>query len=197
MRIAVPACALLLLAAAAHAYKLPGDVPREVVPGLSVGPVSISSDRGELVDVFGEPALTDTMIHMGEGTYEGGTIVLPGTELELSVVWADASMSRADRITARGSAWTAPGGVTTGMTLREVADRVGEFRLTGFAWDYGGTADMEGTDLDDLLLRFRLPEDASLEGSTVVGDEWFPSDHPGMREANPVLATITVMDTEE
>lgn len=195
MRIAVSACALLLLAASAHAYKVPGEVSTEVVPGHSVGPVSLSSDRSELAEVFGEPALSDTMIHMGEGTYRTGTRALTGTTMALSVVWAEESMQRPERITALGSAWTAPGGVTTGMTLREVADRVGEFRLTGFGWDYGGTADMAETDLEGLLLRFRLPEDRAVTG-VLSGDSWFASDHPAMVEANPVLASIMVTDSE-
>jgi hypothetical protein len=166
-------------------------------PGEGAGPVTLSTGREELSAIFADSVLTDTLVHLGEGYYGRGTEIMEGTDLHLRVVWADEKAARPDRITALGPGWTAPGGVRVGMTLREVEELAGPFRIYGFGWDYGGTADMTGTPLEDLLLRFRLREGADLQEAGVWGDRLFDSDHPGMRSLNPVLRSMTVSSEED
>ncbi len=165
-----------------------------VEPAAGAGPVTLSTGRDELGAIFGDSALADTSVHMGEGYFKSGTEVLPGTDLHLRIVWSEDGGS--DRITALGSDWTAPGGVTTGMTLREVEELAGPFRISGFGWDYGGTADMSGTPLEGLLLRFRPPDGAELLEAEVLGDCFFDSGHSGMQSMNPVLKSISILPAD-
>lgn len=166
----------------------------DLVPAVGAGPVTLSTVRNELAAIFGDSTLADTSVHMGEGYFKSGTEVLSGTDLHLRIVWSEDGGP--DRITALGSAWTAPEGVTTGMTLGEVEELAGPFRISGFGWDYGGTAHMAGTPLEGLLLRFRPPDGAELVEAEVLGDCLFDSDHPGMRSVNPVLKSISVLSEE-
>jgi len=187
---------LMVLMAASVSMPSDSGFSTEMVPGVGAGPVTLSISREELAGLFADSVLEDTLVHLGEGYYSPGTEAMAGTDLHLSVVWHDGDASRPDRITALGPGWTAPEGVRVGMTLREVEELAGHFRISGFGWDYGGTADMAGTPLEGLLLRFRPPDGADLVEAEVMGGCFFDSDHSGMRSVNPVLQSISVLSEE-
>jgi hypothetical protein len=46
-----------------------------IVPGDRVGPITRDTSRDRLVELFGEAALTDTEVAVGEGFTESGTVV--------------------------------------------------------------------------------------------------------------------------
>ena len=191
------ASAILMVLMAASASMTPDSgFSTELVPGMGAGPVTLSVSREELDGLFADSVLEDTLVHLGEGYYSPGTEIMAGTDLHLSVVWRDGDTSRPDRIRGLGRGWSAPEGVRVGMTLQEVEELAGPFRIAGFGWDYGGAADMDGTPLEGLLLRFRPPDGAHLVEAEVMGGCFFDSDHPGMQSVNPVLQSISVLSEE-
>lgn len=191
------ASAILMVLMAASASMPPDSgFSTELVPGMGCGAVTLCTSREELAGLFADSVLEDTLIHLGEGYYSPGSEIMAGTDLHLSVVWRDGDASRPDRITALGPGWSAPEGVRVGMTLQEVEELAGPFRVAGFGWDYGGAADMAGTPLEGLLLRFRLPDGADMREAEVMGDCMFDSGDPGMQSVNPVLQSISVPSEE-
>jgi hypothetical protein len=68
-------------------------------------------------------------------------------------------------------------------------EKLGEFQLYGFAWDYGGTVVLEGTELaqyeDSLILRLQTAPDAAEKSpddfQAVAGDGTFSSTNPHLQ----------------
>lgn len=157
-----------------------------IIPGERVGQVTATTSRQDLADLYGEAVLDDTDIPMGEGFTDPGTIVNLGPDRQFTVVWLDANRSQPLMARDFGAAWKTPEGIGVGTSYAELQRVLGEFELYGFAWDYGGTLSLEGTNLDqyygELLLRVN-PSDAAAEAhptefQAVMGDRLFPSTDP-------------------
>lgn len=157
-----------------------------------------------LVAVFGEENVVTKPVHAGEGGYELGTVIFPGTDDEVEVLWKEPTLAGGPRIVrtrgAEGS-WETPLGLKVGLDLRSI-ERINRrpFRLAGFAWDYGGTvASWEGGRLEQppdatCGIRSRLSagdlgDDAALWRAErrVLGDDIFSSGHPSMQLLNPKI----------
>lgn len=159
-----------------------------VVPGERVGPVTAQTSRADLANFYGEAALSDRPISLGEGSTEVGTVVNPGTDQQFAVVWNDAAQSRPRLIKDFGKAWQIPEGLGVGAPYAAVQAVLGDFDLYGFAWDYGGTIVLEGTALDqyDDTLWLRLaPSDAAIAANlkayeAMMGDGLFASRDPNL-----------------
>ncbi|MGB3308418.1 MAG: hypothetical protein WBG32_02305 [Nodosilinea sp.] len=167
------------------------DQPAEdtlVIPGQRVGPVTAETSRADLAARYGEDALEDAPIPMGEGTTEPGTVVTPGPDQQFSVVWQDASQTRPWLIKDFGPTWQTPEGLGVGVPYSDVEAVLGDFQLYGFEWDYGGTVVLEGSQLDqhDGYLLLRLSPAATAVDQrpeayqAVIGSELFASDHPSL-----------------
>ncbi len=159
-----------------------------VVPGERVGPVTAQTSRADLANFYGEAALSDRPISLGEGSTEVGTVVNPGTDQQFAVVWKDAAQSQPRLIKDFGKAWQIPEGLGVGAPYAAVQAVLGDFDLYGFAWDYGGTIVLEGTTLDqyDDTLWLRLaPSDAAIAANlkayeAMMGDGIFTSRDPNL-----------------
>ncbi|MEO1207989.1 MAG: hypothetical protein AAFX78_00465 [Cyanobacteria bacterium J06638_20] len=159
-----------------------------VVPGERVGPVTRDTSRAALAAMFGESALQDTEIPVGEGFTESGTTVNDGTDQAFSVIWVDDSQSRPATVKDFGAAWQTPEGIRVGMPYSELQPALGTFTLYGFGWDYGGTVVLEGSNLADyygeLILRLQPDEVAVQEQGaafqSVQGDALFASNDPNL-----------------
>ncbi|MGJ3247496.1 MAG: hypothetical protein ACFE0I_15660 [Elainellaceae cyanobacterium] len=156
-----------------------------VIPGERVGPVTDSTSRAELAEIFGESRLTDEDVYVGEGFTEPGTHVELGSEYSFKIIWADDSRSAPLEVRELGSAWTTPQGIGIGTSFSELRDTLGSFELYGFAWDYGGTVVLDETTLADyseyLVLRVQ-PTDAAQQDTSdyqaVTGESIYKSDNP-------------------
>lgn len=171
-----------------------------VVPGDRVGPVTRETSRTALAEMFGESALQDTEIPVGEGFTESGTIVNAGTDQAFSVIWVDDSQSRPATIKDFGSAWRTPEGIRIGMPYEELQTVLGTFTLYGFGWDYGGTVVLESSNLanyyGELILRLE-PDLAAIEEQgtafqAVQGDTLFASDNPNLPLLNLTIDEMIV-----
>ncbi|WP_017301412.1 hypothetical protein [Nodosilinea nodulosa] len=171
-----------------------------VVPGQRVGPVTAETSRADLSARYGAAALQDGPIQMGEGTTEPGTVVNPGPDRQFSVVWQDASQTRPQLIKDFGPAWQTPEGLGVGAPYVAVKAALGSFQLYGFAWDYGGTVVLEGSQLEQyngyLILRLNPSEAALAQHAeayqAVMGDELFASDNPNLDVLKPSVYEMVV-----
>lgn len=159
-----------------------------IVPGDRVGPVTADTSRTDLVELFGEAALEDTEIPVGEGFTEFGTTVYSDTEKAFSVIWVDDSQEKPATIKDFGAAWQTPHGIQIGMPFAELQEILGPFDLYGFGWDYGGTVVLEGSNLDEYygLLILRLQPDAAAVQQeakafqAVQGDKLIAAEDPNL-----------------
>lgn len=171
-----------------------------IIPGERVGPVTHRTTRQDLAQRFGAIHLKDVDVHIGEGFTEPGTRVDLGTDYSLSVVWTDLSRTRVKEIRNLGSAWQTPQGIGVGTSLAQLQQKLGPFKLYGFAWDYGGTVVLDQTKLaqykDDLILRLRLAPEAAEEFPNdfraVIGDRLFSSNNPHLRSLKPEVGDMIV-----
>ncbi|MDX2214141.1 MAG: hypothetical protein SFY66_12705 [Oculatellaceae cyanobacterium bins.114] len=171
-----------------------------VVPGERVGPITRDTTRDDLVELFGEDNLKDETIDIGEGESEIGTIVYPDSERSLTVIWTDDTRNKLAAVINLGSAWKTPEGIGVGMPFAELQEKLGEFQLYGFDWDYGGTVMLEGTQLaayDGLLvLRLQPADDASEKSPSnyqaVVGDKLFSSTDPNFQSLDITVNEMAV-----
>ncbi|PZV09203.1 MAG: hypothetical protein DCF32_03065 [Leptolyngbya sp.] len=161
---------------------------RLVIPGERVGPVTAQTSRVDLANFYGEAALSDRPVSLGEGTTELGTVVNADTDQQFAVVWADAAQSRPRLIKDFGQAWQIPEGLGVGVPYSTVQAVLGDFDLYGFAWDYGGTIVLENTALaqyDDALWLRLAPSDEAIAAhldayEATMGDGIFASSDPNL-----------------
>lgn len=157
-----------------------------VVPGERVGPVTKSTTRQDLTRLFGNAALSDNEIPGAEGETQPGTLVDLGVDRSFTVLWANPRRTEAVAVTNLGSAWKTPEGIGVGTSFGELQQALGEFKLYGFDWDYGGTVVLEGSKLanyDGKLLLQVTPAPGAEQRSprqyrAVTGDELFSSTNP-------------------
>lgn len=160
----------------------------------------------QLAERFGAANVTTADISIGEGDTEPGTVLFADRpEDRVEILWKDQSAQRRPRavmVRADKSQWRTKGGLTPGMTLREV-ERLNRrpFRLLGFSWDYEGTvstwsggaaAESAG---DKCTMRARLRPSPAGEPEEkwhrqVQGDREFSSGHPAMQALNPRVYEI-------
>ncbi|MEO0366757.1 MAG: hypothetical protein AAF265_14835 [Pseudomonadota bacterium] len=190
-----------------------------IEPGVRIGPINGDTSEADLRAIFGESAVRDGHIHLGEGETVPGTVLFAdesGSRLE--VVWTEQSrtMPKYVRITCKSeecakSKWRTLEGISVGSRLREIEKLNGyPFRLTGFAWDYAGGITSYGP--YGRLGRGNCSDDASRtagyqmtirlapnlesrempEYRQVLGDRVFSSGHPAMQAMNPRVYQIEV-----
>jgi hypothetical protein len=171
-----------------------------VVPGDRVGPITRDTTRADLAEAFGEANLKDETVALGEGETEAGTIVYPDSERSLTVVWTDDSRTKLGAVINLGPAWKTPEGIGVGMPFSELQNKLGEFQLYGFDWDYGGTVVLENSQLAKydglLILRVEPAADASEKSPSnyeaVIGDQLFPSTDPNFQNLGIKVGEMAV-----
>lgn len=172
-----------------------------IVPGERVGPITRNTSRAELAEMFGESALKDTEVPVGEGFTESGTEVNLDNTTTFSVIWVDSSQSQPATVKDFGPAWQTPEGIHIGTSFTELQAILGEFELYGFGWDYGGTVVLESSDLSDyygsLILRLQPADPATFQQQSaafqaVQGDQILPSTNPNLASLNLVVDEMIV-----
>jgi hypothetical protein len=171
-----------------------------VVPGERVGPVTKSTTRQDLARLFGNAALADKEIPGAEGEVQPGTVVNLRAGRSFTVLWGNPQRTEAVAVTNLGSAWKTPEGIGVGTSFRELQQRLGEFKLYGFDWDYGGTVVLEGSQLANydgkLLLQVAPAQDAAMrsprEYRAVTGDQLFSSTNPNFSSLGITVDQMSV-----
>lgn len=171
-----------------------------VVPGERVGPITSKTSRDDLAKIFGEKSLTDKDINVGEGTMEPGTVINLPNDQGLTVIWTDKTRSKPQLVQDLGAAWKTSEGLGKGSSMAELKEKLGDFQLYGFGWDYGGSIVLESTKLDkyygNLFFRVQPPKDKIDQHpdayKALQGDKLFQSTDPNMEPLEPVVTDTMV-----
>ncbi|MFN6536426.1 MAG: hypothetical protein RM021_008645 [Nostoc sp. EkiNYC01] len=184
--IATAALALLLTYSAKEAIALPQKINRPVtiaksqpltdtliVPGERVGPITRTTTKRDLVKLFGASRLVDKTISGAEGI---GSFAATQLKLDrgrsLLVVWSDKTRTKPLDVRNLGSAWKTREGIGVGTSLSELRKKLGNFKLYGLGWDYGGTILLDSSKLSRYQGKLILRVDAASNAS-----EKFPNDY--------------------
>lgn len=213
--IATATLALLLNYSANPAFALPQKINHPVtvaksqpltdtliVSGERVGPITRTTTKQDLVKLFGSSNLVDKTISGPEGM---GTFA--ATQLNLNqgrsllIVWSDNTRTKPLDVRDLGSAWKTREGIGVGTPLSELRKKLGNFKLYGLAWDYGGTILLDSSRLSTYQGKFILRVDTAPNASekypndyrAVSGDRTFFSTNPHWKRLGIRLAEIIVI----
>ncbi|WP_138497112.1 hypothetical protein [Nostoc sp. PA-18-2419] len=213
--IATTALVLLLTYSAKQAVALPQKIERSVtiaksqpltdtliVPGQRVGPITRTTTKQDLVKLFGASRLVDQTISGAEGI---GSFAATQLKLDrgrsLLVVWSDNTRTKPLDVRNLGSAWKTREGISVGTPLSELRQKLGNFKLYGLAWDYGGTILLDSSKLSRYQGKLILRVDAAANAyekypnhyQAVSGDSTFSSSNPHWKPLGIKLAEIIVV----
>ncbi len=172
----------------------------QIIPGVRVGSVTSTTTRQELAEKFGEDRLMDEEVNVGEGFTESGTRVDLGPEHSFSVIWTDNTQSQPLEVRNLGTAWEIPEGIGIGTSFAELQQVLGTFELYGFAWDYGGTILLDGTQLAEyepfLVMRVQPSSNVAVQNEAdyqaVIGDSLYDSTNPHFQSLNLTVDEMIV-----
>ncbi|MEH1924921.1 hypothetical protein [Nostoc sp.] len=173
-----------------------------IVPGERVGPITRTTTKQDLVKLFGASRLVDKTISGAEGI---GSFA--ATQLNLNqgrsllVVWSDNTRTKPLDVRNLGSAWKTREGIGVGTPLSELRKKLGNFKLYGLEWDYGGTILLDSSKLSSYQGKLILRVDAAPNASekfpndyqAVLGDSTFSSTNPHWKPLEIRLAEIIVV----
>ncbi len=170
-----------------------------LIPGDRVGSLTATTTYNDLVEQYGEESLESVEVHLGEGQFAPGTRVHQD-DRSFSVVWTDEQRTAVQSVRDFGVAWQIEPGIGVGTSLIELREKLGEFELYGFGWDYGGTMDLAGTVLEPYqeVLVLRLSPTPAIPNSmnryeSVMGERLFPSDTPAFQDMNLAVREMIVI----
>lgn len=151
------------------------------------GAFAIDSSEARLIELYGADNVVTGTVPGPEGSEMLATTVFPDNpKKSLQFVWWDEDALTDPSYIELSAKLVAPGGVRIGLSLAEVEALNGEpFKLTGFGWDYGGSAGFETGALADLPgdchlgLRFDPgPDPEGVDTLPAMGDKELSSDDP-------------------
>jgi len=144
------------------------------------GAFGIDSSEALLIETYGADNVLTGEVDGPEGSTMIATRVFPDQpDKEMTFAWWDEENYTNLANVALPPTAVSPGGVKVGMTVAEVeAINGGPFEISGFGWDYGGFANLEGGPLAKLpgdcvlSVRFALPDEYSdaIDVSSILGD---------------------------
>lgn len=161
-----------------------------VLPDMTVSPEGIAGITGEtafedLEAIFGPENVEATTEHLGEGFYSEGARIFPAEGYQLTLIFEEGLVAS---ITVDGPGPRTAEGIGLGSTLTDLEEVIGEFEMAGFAWDFEGYANLEGTAYEGLYIRL-TPEIPVPD--RFLGDSMFPSRE--LREYDPVITDMKVL----
>lgn len=148
-----------------------------IIPGSSVGSISIGMKKQQVEDVFGKSFVLGGIVYGPEGIEMPGFYVFKNSPLEVQcVVDEKDSLVSLIMINQPGGNWATEDGIKVGIKLDELVSLNGfkPIAFSGFGWDYGGSVlDFGGGALAkfDGKLRLTLGEPDDLTGlDEFIGD---------------------------
>lgn len=113
-----------------------------IVPGRRVGSISIRTTEADLVRMFGLESVARGKVNTSASKQEDCSIVMPGRDEELRIVWKDADHTRikAVYLLKANSQWHLNEGIRVGTPLADLT-KLNEAPVSfyGFQWEYSGT----------------------------------------------------------
>ncbi|MEH2192771.1 MAG: hypothetical protein V7K98_09030 [Nostoc sp.] len=182
-----------------------------IVPGERVGPITRTTTKQDLVKLFGASNLVDKTISGAEGIgsfaatqvnlNQGRCLTRSCSASTLLVVWSDNTRTKPLDVRNLGSAWKTREGIGVGTPLSELRKKLGNFKLYGLGWDYGGTILLDSSKLARYQGKVILRVDAAPNAyekfandyQAVSGDSTFSSSNPHWKPLGIRLAEIIVV----
>lgn len=173
-----------------------------IVPGERLGPVTRKTTKQDLVKLFGASRLVDKTISGAEGIDSfAATQVNLGKERSFLVVWSDKTRTKPLDVRNLGLAWKTREGIGVSTPLSQLRQKLGDFKLYGLAWDYGGTILSENSRLSRYQGKLILRVDAAPEAykkfpkqyQAVSGDSTFSSTNPNWKPLGIRVSEIIVI----
>ncbi|MCC5660588.1 hypothetical protein LC608_27130 [Nostoc sp. XA010] len=173
-----------------------------IVPGERVGPITRTTTKQDLVKLFGASHLVHKTISGAEGMGSfAATQVNLNQGRSLLVVWSDNTRTKPLDVRNLAWAWKTREGIGVGTPLSELRKKLGDFKLYGLAWDYGGTILLDSSRLSryqgKLILRVDTDPNAAQkypnDYQAVSGDSTFSSSNPHWKPLGIRLAEIIVL----
>ncbi len=173
-----------------------------IVPGERVGLIRRTTTKQDLVKFFGASHLVDKTISGAEGMGSfAATEVNLNHERSLLVVWSDNTRTKPLDVRNLGSAWKTREGIGVGTPLSELREKLGNFKLYGLSWDYGGTILLDSSRLSRYYGKIILRVDAAANAGekypndyrAVSGDATFSSSNPHWKRLGIRLTEIIVV----
>jgi len=173
-----------------------------IIPGSRVGAVTSKTTRKDLVKLFGASRLKDGSIYGPEGIGKFSvTRVNLGAEKSFTVVWSNNAKTKPVSVTDLGTAWKTPEGIGVGTSLTQLRQKLGEFKLFGLGWDYGGTVLLEKTKLSRYHGKLMLQVEAAPNAAdkfpndyrVVSGDQELSSTNPHWKPLGIRVREISVV----
>jgi len=172
-----------------------------IIPGKQVGAVTSKTTRADLVKMFGESRLKDDVVLEDEGTISVSvTKVNLGGEKYFTVAWEEDTREKLLYVRDFGSAWKISEGIGVGTSFQELSKKLGDFKLTGLGWDYGGFINLETTNLSKYqgLISLKVAPDEkavekySQQHEAVLGDRELSSTNPNWQPLDMKVSQMTV-----
>lgn len=162
-----------------------------IVLGKRVGLIKPGMTATELERAYGKTNVKHEDIPGAEGETIPGARLFADTDRELEVIWDPENEKKkvVFDVHVIGTAWKFENGLKAGMTLEEVEKINGKtFKVSGFAWDYGGYANFEGGKLaGKVSLRFN-PSTEDIP-DYLQGDKELSSADKKLRAVKPLVET--------
>ena len=181
----------LLFAFAVVSVHAQDSADNTIVLGKRVGLIKPGMTAAELEQAYGKANVKHEDIPGAEGETIPGARLFADTDQELEVIWDPENEKKkvVFDVHVIGTAWKFENGLKTGMTLEEVEKINGKpFKISGFAWDYGGYANFEGGKLaGKVSLRFNPSTEDIPE--YLQGDKELSSTDKKLRAVKPVVET--------
>ncbi|BAZ10421.1 hypothetical protein NIES4071_22360 [Calothrix sp. NIES-4071] len=152
---------------------------KTIIPGKQVGAITRKTKRADLVKLFGASKLKDetTRFFGGEAEFPG-TVVNLGKDRGLTVLWKDKTRREVRGVMVYDPQWKTPEGIGVGTTVSQLQQKIGNFKMSGLGWDYGGIPELVGTKIasykGELVLRMsadsKLSQKYEKESLAISGD---------------------------
>ncbi|MBD2210326.1 hypothetical protein H6G27_10610 [Nostoc linckia FACHB-104] len=173
-----------------------------IIPGERVGFVTRNTTKQDLVKLYGASRLIDKTISGPEGIGSfAATQVNLGKERSFLVVWSDNTRKKPLDVRDIGSAWKTPEGLSTGTPLSELRKKLGDFKLSGLGWDYGGAIFLETSRLSRYQGKIFFRVDAASNAyekypndyQAVLGDQTLSASNPHWKPLGIHISQIIVV----
>jgi hypothetical protein len=174
------------------------DTETSIIIGEKVGLITPANCTQEAVlAAYGQNAKVDT-IYIIDGMYDEGVVLFPDNPRRRVEIYWDKlnnpklpAYIRIEGDSTGRSDWKTSDGITIGTPLADLQKLNGKaFDISGFGWDYGGfVTDWKGGKFNSALM-IRLDPSAHEASAKVSGEGIYPSDHPDMVAAKPVVSRM-------
>ena len=176
-----------------------------IIPGKRVGAVTAKTTHADLVKIFGESKLQDEILSENDET-----ISIPITKVNLggenyfTIAWEDDSRQKLLYLSDFGSAWKIPEDIGVGTSFQELRQKLGEFKLTGLGWNYGGFINLETTKLSEYQGFISLkvsPNEKAIEKypqqyEAVLTDQELSANNPNWKALDMKVSQISILFDE-